>query len=77
MAAECRRADRRHHRSRTRAPTRWLVRRSRSPASRPTIREALLVGLSGPIASLLFRGFEGGRWSDIPIFNRSSIRAST
>jgi hypothetical protein len=31
-------------------------------------REALLAGLVGTLASLLFRGFEGGRWSDIPIF---------
>ena len=31
-------------------------------------REALLAGLLGTLASLLFRGFEGGRWSDIPIF---------
>src|SRR3954469_6779200 len=31
-------------------------------------REALVAGLLGTVASLLFRGFEGGRWSDIPIF---------
>jgi hypothetical protein len=31
-------------------------------------REALIAGLIGTLASLLFRGFEGGRWSDIPIF---------
>src|SRR5262249_18437219 len=31
-------------------------------------REALLAGLIGTLASLLFRGFEGGRWSDVPIF---------
>lgn len=31
-------------------------------------REALLAGLLGTLASLLFRGFDGGRWSDIPIF---------
>jgi hypothetical protein len=33
-----------------------------------TWREALLAGLVGTLASLLLRGFEGGRWSDIPIF---------
>src|SRR3954471_24519469 len=31
-------------------------------------REALVAGLVGTLASLLFRGFDGGRWSDIPIF---------
>jgi hypothetical protein len=31
-------------------------------------REGVLVGLVGTLASLLFRGFDGGRWSDIPIF---------
>ena len=31
-------------------------------------REALLAGLLGTLVSLLFRGFGGGRWSDIPIF---------
>src|SRR5947207_1686790 len=31
-------------------------------------REGLIAGLLGTVASLLFRGFEGGRWSDIPIF---------
>ena len=31
-------------------------------------REALLAGVLGTLASLLFRGFDGGRWSDIPIF---------
>lgn len=33
-----------------------------------TWREGLLAGLIGTLASLLFRGFDGGRWSDIPIF---------
>lgn len=31
-------------------------------------RESLVVGVGGTLASLLFRGFDGGRWSDIPIF---------
>jgi hypothetical protein len=31
-------------------------------------REAVLAGLLGTLASLLFRGFDGGRWSDVPIF---------
>jgi hypothetical protein len=31
-------------------------------------RESLVVGAVGTLASLLFRGFDGGRWSDIPIF---------
>ena len=31
-------------------------------------REAVVVGSVGTLASLLFRGFDGGRWSDIPIF---------
>ncbi|MFN8521705.1 MAG: hypothetical protein U0821_01190 [Chloroflexota bacterium] len=33
----------------------------------PTWREALAVGTVAAIWSLLFRGFDGGRWSDIPI----------
>lgn len=33
----------------------------------PGWREALLVGLLATLGSLLFRGFDGGRWSDIPI----------
>jgi hypothetical protein len=31
-------------------------------------REALLVGVVATLGSLLFRGFDGGRWSDVPIF---------
>src|SRR5829696_5257059 len=31
-------------------------------------QEGLLAGLLGTLVSLLFRGFDGGRWSDIPIF---------
>jgi hypothetical protein len=34
----------------------------------PSWREALMVGLLATLGSLLFRGFDGGRWSDIPIF---------
>jgi hypothetical protein len=34
----------------------------------PSWREAALVGSIATVASLLFRGFDGGRWSDIPIF---------
>jgi len=34
----------------------------------PTWREALAIGSLLTLWSLLFRGFEGGRWSDIPIF---------
>ncbi len=34
----------------------------------PSWREALLVGVLATLGSLLFRGFDGGRWSDIPIF---------
>ncbi|MCC7372237.1 MAG: hypothetical protein IT306_27730 [Chloroflexi bacterium] len=30
--------------------------------------EAVVAGVLGTLGSLLFRGFEGGRWSDIPIF---------
>lgn len=30
--------------------------------------EALAVGVVGTLWSLVFRGFDGGRWSDIPIF---------
>jgi hypothetical protein len=40
----------------------------RKDAGAPNWREALVAGLVGTLASLLFRGFEGGRWSDIPIF---------
>jgi hypothetical protein len=41
-----------------------------APCSRPAVswREGLLAGLVGTVASLLFRGFDGGRWSDVPIF---------
>ena len=39
------------------------------PSNDPgTWREALLAGLIATLVSLLFRGFEGGRWSDLPIF---------
>jgi hypothetical protein len=31
-------------------------------------RECMFAGVVGTLASLLFRGFDGGRWSDIPIF---------
>jgi hypothetical protein len=42
----------------------------RAPGSLESLprREALLAGLLGTVAALLFRGFDGGRWSDIPIF---------
>src|SRR3954468_14988997 len=36
--------------------------------SAPSWHEALAVGCLLTLWSLLFRGFEGGRWSDIPIF---------
>jgi hypothetical protein len=35
---------------------------------RPSWREALAIGGLLTLWSLVFRGFEGGRWSDIPIF---------
>lgn len=39
-----------------------------SSKARPSWREALTIGGLLTAWSLLFRGFEGGRWSDIPIF---------
>jgi len=40
------------------------------PCRPPTVswREAVIASVVGSIASLLFRGFDGGRWSDVPIF---------
>ena len=34
----------------------------------PTWREGIVAGAVATLASLLFRGFDGGRWSDVPIF---------
>jgi hypothetical protein len=39
-----------------------------TPGSKPSVREAALIGLLATACSLAFRGFDGGRWSDIPIF---------
>ncbi|MBA2447716.1 MAG: hypothetical protein H0V51_06790 [Chloroflexi bacterium] len=38
-----------------------------APQSALSARAAVLLGMLGTAWSLLFRGFEGGRWSDIPI----------
>src|SRR3954464_11954931 len=44
------------------------VPRQAPAAAAPSWREALAIGSLLTAWSLLFRGFEGGRWSDIPIF---------